>query len=164
MAMHSIKTVQKMPVSVEEAWNFFSSPVNLQAITPNNMGFKVISKYHGEKMYPGQVIEYKVSPFLRIPLYWMTEITHADELNYFVDVQRKGPYSLWHHQHHFKEIEGGVEMTDIVHYKNPLRLIGEIANSLFVKTQLKKIFEYRFNMIEQIFGKWEGQTRSIEIK
>ena len=164
MAVHSIKTVQKIPISIEEAWNFFSSPANLQTITPGNMRFKVISKNQDEKMYSGQVIEYKVSPLLHVPLYWMTEITHAEELKYFIDVQRKGPYSLWHHQHHFKKMEGGVEMTDIVHYKNPLGFLGEIANSVLIKRQLKKIFEFRFKMIEEIFGKWEEQDPYIEIK
>lgn len=163
MAAHSIKTVQKIPVSLKEAWDFFSNPANLQTITPANMGFKIISEYHGEKMYPGQVIEYKVSPIFNIPLYWMTEITHVEELNYFIDVQRKGPYALWHHQHHFKEIEGGVEMTDIVHYKNPLGFVGGIANSLFVKKQLKNIFKYRFNKVEELLGKWNGQEMKIEI-
>jgi ligand-binding SRPBCC domain-containing protein len=164
MAAHSLKTVQKIPVSIEEAWNFFSSPVNLQAITPSNMSFEIISNHQGEKMYTGQVIEYKVCPILRIPMYWMTEITHVEELKYFVDVQRKGPYSLWHHQHHFKKIEGGVEMIDIVHYKNPMGFIGEIGNILLVRNQLKKIFEFRFQKTEEIFGKWEGQTPTIEIK
>ena len=164
MAAHSIKTVQKIPVSIGEAWNFFSSPANLQAITPANMGFEIISKHHGERMYTGQVIEYKVSPILNIPMYWMTEITHVEELKYFIDVQRKGPYSLWHHQHNFKKFEGGVEMTDIVHYKNPMGFIGEIGNILFVKNQLKKIFEFRFKKTEEILGKWEGQTPIIEIK
>ena len=164
MAAHSIKTVQKMPVTIEEAWKFFSSYANLQEITPANMGFKIISKHHGVKMYPGQVIEYKLRPILNIPMYWMTEITHVEELKYFIDVQRKGPYSLWHHHHHFKEIEGGVEMIDIVHYKNPFGFIGEIANSLFVKHQLKKIFEYRFQKVETLFGKWEEQNSFIKIK
>lgn len=164
MAVHCIKTVQKIPVSLKEAWNFFSNPANLQAITPGHMGFRIISKHHGEKMYTGQLIEYKVSPFLNIPLYWMTEITHAEELKYFIDVQRKGPYSLWHHQHHFKEIEGGVEMTDVVHYKNPLGFIGKIADFLFIKRQLKKIFEYRFTKVEGLFGKWPEQNPFIEIK
>ena len=164
MAAHSIKTVQKIPVSIEEAWNFFSSPANLQAITPANMSFKIISNHQGEKMYTGQVIEYKVCPILKIPMYWMTEITHVEELKYFIDVQRKGPYSLWHHQHHFKKIEGGVEMIDIVHYKNPMGFIGEIGNILFVKNQLRKIFEFRFQKTEEIFGKWKGQSSMVEIK
>ena len=116
------------------------------------MGFNVISKYHGDKMYPGQIIEYKVSPVLGIPLYWMTEITHVQDKKYFVDEQRFGPYSMWHHQHHFKVVDGGVEMTDIVHYKLPLWFLGDIANTLFVKKQLQHIFEYRFKIVEQQFA------------
>ena len=163
MAVHNIKSVQKIPSSLENVWEFFSGHNNLQTITPLDVSFKVISKHHGEEVYAGQVIEYKVSPILKIPIYWMTEITHVKDKEYFIDEQRKGPFALWHHQHHFKEIEGGVEMTDIVHYKNPLGIIGEIGNGLFVKRQLKKIFGYRFQKIGEIFGKWEGQVCTIEI-
>lgn len=163
MAAHSIKSVQKIPASLKDVWEFFSSHANLQTITPASMGFSVISKHHGEKMYAGQVIEYRVSPFLRIPLYWMTEITHAEELKYFIDVQRKGPFRLWHHQHHFKEIDGGVEVTDVIHYKNRLGFVGEMANNLFVKKQLNRIFKYRFAKTEELLGKWEGQRPFIQI-
>lgn len=163
MAAHSIKTVQKIPISMKDAWAFFSNPANLQTITPDDMGFRVISKHQGDKMYAGQIIEYKVSPLMGIPIYWMTEITHVSDKQYFIDEQRKGPYSLWHHQHHFREIEGGVEMTDIVHYKNPLGILGKIANVLFVRKQLKQIFEYRFRKVEELFGKWEGQECIAEI-
>lgn len=142
-----------MPMSLDKAWEFFSNPANLANITPGNMGFQTISKYHGDTMYAGQVIEYKVSPVLGIPLYWMTEITHVDDKKYFVDEQRFGPYSLWHHQHHFKVVDGGVEMTDIVHYKLPLWFLGDIANTLFVKNQLKGIFDYRFKKVEELFGR-----------
>jgi ligand-binding SRPBCC domain-containing protein len=163
MAAQSIKTVQKIPVSLNEAWEFFSNPANLQAITPGNMGFKIISKYKSDKMYAGQIIEYKVSPIQGISLYWMTEITHVVEGKYFIDEQRKGPYSLWHHQHHFRSIDGGVEMTDIVHYKNPLGIIGKMANGLYVKNKLNNIFEYRFRKVEELFGKWEGQECEVEV-
>ena len=118
------------------------------------MQFKIISRHHGEKMYPGQIIEYKVKPLLGIPLYWMTEITHVKEGSYFIDEQRFGPYALWHHQHHFQRIEGGVEMTDIVHYKIPLGLLGRLANTLFVARQLRQIFDYRFKKVEELFGVW----------
>jgi ligand-binding SRPBCC domain-containing protein len=154
MAAHSIKTVQKIPVSLEKAWDFFSNPANLQAITPDNMGFTVISKHHGDTMYAGQIIEYTVKPVLGIPLYWMTEITQVKDKQYFIDEQRFGPYSLWHHQHHFKAIEGGVEMTDIVHYKNPLGFMGRLANSIFVKKKLDTIFNYRYQKVEELFGRW----------
>ena len=161
MAAHSIKTVQKIPISLDKAWDFFSNPANLQAITPDNMGFKVISKHHGDTMYAGQIIEYTVRPVLGIPLYWMTEITQVKDREYFIDEQRFGPYSLWHHQHHFKTIEGGVEMTDIVHYKNPLGILGKLANTLFVRNKLKGIFDYRFKKVEEMFGKWPGSSHSV---
>lgn len=162
MAAHSIKTIQKIPISMDNAWDFFSNPANLQAITPNNMGFKVVSKHQGDKMYAGQIIEYTVKPVLGIPLYWMTEITQVKDKEYFIDEQRFGPYKLWHHQHHFKAIEGGVEMTDIVHYKNPMWIFGKMANAFFVKRKLKEIFAYRFQKTEEIFGKWPaGQEVSI---
>ena len=150
--VYSLKTVQKIPISIDKAWNFFSNPDNLAIITPDNMKFKTISKHHGDSMYAGQIIEYKVSPLLGIPLYWMTEITHMEDKKYFVDKQRYGPYSMWHHQHHFKVIEGGIEMTDIVHYKLPVWFLGDIANSLFIKKQLRNIFEFRFSKVEKLFG------------
>ena len=149
---YSLKTKQFIKCTPQKAWDFFSNPANLQKITPQQLGFKIISLHHGDKMYPGQIIEYKVSPVFGIPLYWMTEITHVEEGKMFVDEQRFGPYSLWHHQHHFKEVEGGVEMTDIVHYKLPLGILGDIAHVLFVKKQLEGIFSYRYEVVEQLFN------------
>jgi hypothetical protein len=86
--VYSIKTVQILPISLDQAWDFFSSPANLKEITPDELGFNIISKHHGEKMYPGQIIEYKVSPVLNIPIYWMTEITHVEDKKFFVDEQQ----------------------------------------------------------------------------
>ena len=149
--VYSIKTIQQLPISLDTAWDFFSSPRNLKEITPDNLGFNIISKHHGEKMYPGQIIEYTVSPVLNIPIYWMTEITHVEDKKYFVDEQRFGPYAMWHHQHHFRAVDGGVEMTDIVHYKLPFWFLGNIANSLFVKKQLDEIFNYRYKKVEEIY-------------
>ena len=151
--VYDLKFTQVLPVSIRAAWEFFSNPANLQAITPKNMGFSIISKHHGDKVYAGQIIEYTVKPVLGIPLYWMTEITQVVPEKYFIDEQRFGPYSLWHHQHHFKEVAGGVEMTDIIHYKIPYWILGDIANALFVKQQLKSIFDYRFEAVEKRFGK-----------
>ena len=153
--VYSLKTVQKIPISLDEAWEFFSKPHNLKHLTPSKLGFVIRSKHHGESMYAGQIIEYTVKPLFGIPLYWMTEITHVEDKKYFVDEQRFGPYRLWHHQHHFKEIEGGVEMTDIVHYKIPFWFIGDIANTLIVKNELKQIFNYRYKIIQERFGNWK---------
>ena len=150
--VYHLKTVQKIPVSLDMAWDFFSDPKNLQAITPASMGFRIISEQQDNRMYAGQVIEYKVRPLLNIPIYWMTEITQVEDKKYFVDEQRFGPYDMWHHQHHFKEVDGFVEMTDIVHYKLPLWFLGDIANWLFVNKQLKGIFDYRSKKIEELFN------------
>lgn len=116
------------------------------------MGFVVKRTSHGKKMYPGQVIEYTVRPIFGLPVYWMTEITHVQEPMYFVDEQRYGPYSMWHHQHHFSEIAGGVEMTDIIHYKIPLWVLGDMAHALFVRKKLQHIFAYRKAAVEKRFG------------
>jgi ligand-binding SRPBCC domain-containing protein len=106
-------------------------------------------------MYPGQIITYTVKPVLGIPLPWMTEITHVADKEYFVDEQRFGPYALWHHKHFFRKIEGGVECIDKVDYKLPLGFLGSIAHSLFVKKQLKGIFNYRHKKLEELFGVWK---------
>lgn len=153
--VYTIESIQKMPISMQEAWDFFSNPSNLASITPANLGFNIISKYHGDKMYAGQIIEYTVSPVLGIPLYWMTEITHVQEGKYFIDEQRFGPYQLWHHQHHFEEIPGGVLMRDVVHYKIPLGWLGDLAHFLFVKKQLKGIFAFRYQVIEDKWGTYK---------
>lgn len=155
MGVHSLKAVQRIPASLQTVWDFFSSPSNLQTITPDTLKFSVISKHHGEHIYAGQIIEYKVKPLLGIPVYWMTEITHVKEGVFFADEQRKGPYKLWHHQHHFKEIPGGVEMTDIVHYRSPGWILEGLVDRLIVRPKLNTIFKFRYDVVEKRFGKWK---------
>ncbi|MFN0174694.1 MAG: SRPBCC family protein [Saprospiraceae bacterium] len=157
MSVHSLKSVQRLPISLESAWEFFSNPMNLKEITPAKMGFHVTSdaEFSTRKMYAGQVITYTVTPILGIPLFWMTEITHVQKGQFFVDEQRVGPYSLWHHQHHFKAIPGGVEMTDLVHYRVPLGWLGDFANWLFVRRQLEGIFDFRTKKLSELFGERE---------
>jgi ligand-binding SRPBCC domain-containing protein len=137
---------------------FFSSPLNLAKITPPEMGFIVTSPINPDtKMYPGMIITYKITPLLGIKMNWMTEITHVKEHEYFVDEQRSGPYALWHHQHHFKKIKGGVLMTDQLTYAIPYGPIGVIANKLLVKGQIEKIFKFREKVIVDLFGKYKGE-------
>ena len=164
MPVNSIKVIQKIPISLQRAWDFFSDPANLQSITPKDIDFKIITNLDGVKMYAGQIIGYKITPLLGISFYWRTEITQVKEKEFFIDEQQKGPYQLWRHEHHFKPIDGGVEMTDIVQYKNPLGPLGDLANWLFVKRKLRKIVEFRFRKVEELFGQWpEGQVHVIEI-
>jgi ligand-binding SRPBCC domain-containing protein len=154
MSIHQLKTTQKIPASLEQVWEFVSSPRNLAKITPSYMGFEITNEPIADKMYTGQIISYKVSPMLGIKLNWTTEITHVETNKYFIDEQRIGPYNIWHHQHHLREIEGGVEMVDIVSYLPPFGFLGDIANALFIKKQLKEIFDYRFKAVEEYFGKY----------
>ncbi len=162
--VYSLKAIQKIPTDIKTAWNFFSKPENLNAITPKKLGFKILSEPFKNDMYAGQIIEYKVKPLLGIPLYWMTEIIHVKDNEYFIDEQRFGPYNLWHHQHHFKQIENGIEMTDIVHYKIPFWFIGDIANAIIVRKQLHEIFKYRYKIIEEKYGKWNDDKCVIRLK
>ena len=141
----------KIPVGIEEAWNFLSDPENLKVITPDYMGFKIIS-HSDKKMYPGQIICYKVSPLLGINLNWVTEITQVAHQSYFVDEQRFGPYAMWHHKHFLKEIDEGTEMIDIIHYKLPLSLIANRFHSLLVKPKLTEIFDFRTKALISKFG------------
>ena len=149
--LYQLKTSQKLPISIEKAWDFFSDPKNLKEITPNEMNFRILSGAD-KSIFAGQIIQYKVSPILGISLKWVTEITHVVNKKYFVDEQRFGPYALWHHKHFIREIEGGVEMEDVIHYKIPLGPLGVLANYLFVQKKLGSIFVYRRKKLIELFG------------
>lgn len=151
MKIYTLTKKQFLPITLDQAWDFFSSPVNLKKITPEYMGFQITSDLGDGKMYPGQIISYIVTPVLGIPMRWTTEITHVVDRKYFVDEQRFGPYSFWHHQHWFTEVVGGIEMTDIVNYGLPLGFLGRIAQSIFVKNKLQEIFDYREKVVGQYF-------------
>lgn len=152
MGFFQICTDQQVYASLDEVWDFISSPKNLQKITPDYMGFNITSG-KTKSMYPGMIISYKVSPMLGIKMTWVTEITHIKDKEYFVDEQRIGPYKVWHHEHHLRENKEGVMMTDIVTYQPPMGFLGNIANSLFIKKQLKEIFDYRRKAVDEYFGK-----------
>jgi ligand-binding SRPBCC domain-containing protein len=154
MAFYQLTKTQKLPVSISQIWDFISEPVNLREITPGKLGLKVTSNNGSEKIYPGMLITYKVSPILGIKLNWMTEITHIKEHEYFVDEQRMGPYSIWHHEHKIEIIDGGVLMTDKVTYRPPFAFIGAIVNSMLIRQQLQEIFDYRSVALEKRFGKF----------
>jgi ligand-binding SRPBCC domain-containing protein len=154
-AIYQFRSSQKIPATMQEVWNFISSPRNLKKITPQSMGFEITNEPIGDVMYPGMIIAYKVSPILNIKMDWVTEITHVKEMEYFVDEQRVGPYRIWHHQHKISPIDNGVLMEDIVSYKPPMGFLGDIANSLFIKSKLKEIFDYRFIAVEGEFGTYK---------
>jgi ligand-binding SRPBCC domain-containing protein len=151
MKIYHLKRSQQLPITQEKAWEFFSSPENLGTITPPRMKFKIISISGEKKMYAGQLIRYKIQLFPFWTLNWVTEITHVHEPDYFVDNQLFGPYALWHHQHHFKANEKGVEMTDELHYAIPYGFIGRLVNWLFVAREVIAFFDFRLKTLEQYF-------------
>lgn len=151
--LHTLKKIQFLRADMNTVWHFMSSPKNLALITPESMGFEVISNEEDLlRMYPGQLIEYYVKPVLGIKFHWVTEITQVVEQQFFIDEQRFGPYQFWHHQHSFKVVTGGVEMTDLLHYKMPLGVLGKMVNTLFVKKKIDEIFDYRYMKLEALFN------------
>ena len=154
MKIFKLKYSQKLPISLNEAWDFLSSPNNLELITPKSMDFNIID-WDRKKAYPGQIIRYTVKPILGIKINWVTEITHVRGKEYFVDEQRFGPYTFWHHKHFIKEIEGGVIMEDVIHYKPPFGLIGVLLNFLFINSKLNSIFKHRELELIKTFGNFK---------
>ncbi len=118
------------------------------------MGFNILSGAD-RKMYPGQVIQYIVTPLFGIKMRWVTEITHVEEGMYFVDEQRFGPYALWHHKHFFRAVEGGTEMEDIVDYGLPLGFLGRWMHPIIVKGKLEEIFDFRRRRMLELFGPYK---------
>ncbi|RZS90675.1 SRPBCC family protein [Aquimarina brevivitae] len=164
MKIYQLQAKQKLPITLEEAWNFLSDPKNLKTITPDYMGFQILSGAD-RPMFPGQLIQYIVTPIAGIKNKWVTEITHVKDKEYFVDEQRFGPYALWHHKHFIKEIPGGVEMEDIIDYKIPFGIIGQLAHPILVKPKLNEIFEYRKKALIQMFGEYqEPKQQNINLK
>ena len=157
MKIYTLHSKQNLPIKLDEAWTFLSNPKNLKVITPNYMSFDIISG--GDRpMFPGQIIQYIVTPFFNIKTKWVTEITHVDDRKYFVDEQRYGPYDMWHHKHFIKEIPGGVEMEDVIDYKLPMGILGQLFHSTLVKPKLDEIFEYRRKKLVELFGEYKMPT------
>jgi ligand-binding SRPBCC domain-containing protein len=151
--LHSLQTKQVLKTDLSTLWEFMSSPKNLAKITPAYMGFEILTDLGDTKMYPGQIIEYYIRPLAGIKMQWVTEITHVENLNYFVDEQRYGPYAFWQHKHFLKAVPGGVEMTDILHYKISFGILGRLVNTFYVRKKIKEIFDFRFQKLEALFNK-----------
>jgi ligand-binding SRPBCC domain-containing protein len=153
MKIYTLESSCPLPVKIHEAWNFFSSPFNLSKITPPGLQFRIISNLPENKIYNGQIICYEIKPIAGITMSWITEICHINEPFYFVDEQRFGPYSFWHHKHFFVETTDGVIAKDIVHYAIPYGIFGRLLHYLFIRQKLEAIFQFREKKLQQLFGK-----------
>ncbi len=149
MKLHRINRSQLIPISITEAWEFFSNPMNLSKITPPWLNFKVVSDI-GQNIHSGMIISYRITPIAFMPTLWVSEITHVKIPTFFVDEQRMGPFRFWHHQHLLKEVGRDVEVQDIVHYAMPLRTVGEMVHSISVGKKVEAIFDFRSRAPERI--------------
>ena len=154
MKIYTFHRKQKLAITLNEAWEFFTNPRNLSTLTPKEMNFNIISN-DDKPMYAGQVIQYSVTPIAGIKAKWISEITHLVDGKYFVDLQLYGPYAFWHHKHFIHEIDGGVEMEDIIDYKVPFGILGQIVHPFLVKPKLEEIFRYRQKKLIEIFGEYK---------
>ncbi len=158
MKIYQLYRKQILPIPLQEAWDYFSTPNNLNELTPPEMKFQILGsdtlppERQNERTFPGQIIRYRITPFAGIPMSWTTEITKCEVGKYFIDEQRFGPYKLWHHQHHFQETSDGVLMEDILHYGLPMGWIGRLIAGRFVQNKVEHIFDYRYKMLEQRFN------------
>jgi ligand-binding SRPBCC domain-containing protein len=152
-ALSRFRRSQTLPITREQAWAFFSDPRNLPEITPKDMGFRVLSDPPAH-VYPGLFIAYSVKPFPGFSTTWVSEITHVDAPDYFVDEQRMGPYTIWHHEHWFRPAPGGgVEVEDIVHYALPFGWAGKTVAGAFVRRRLEAIFRFREESLSRRFNR-----------
>lgn len=150
--MFQLQRKQQLNCDINTAWKFFSSPNNLADITPGDMDF-IVKDELDQEIFVGMEINYTVSPIMRIPLKWKTIITEVDYEKSFVDFQAKGPFKLWNHKHEFFPNEQGVLMIDTVDYQLPFGVLGKIAHQLLVKKKLENIFNYRYDVMEDLFNK-----------
>ncbi len=158
MSVHTLKRKQELPISIKQSWEFFSDPNNLKLITPPSLGLEITSEIETE-IYEGMIITYKVKPVPGITTTWVTEITHINKPHFFIDVQRIGPYKLWHHQHFFNESDNGTVAEDLIHYAVPFGPLGNLLNSIYIRGNLDNIFNYRNEVLNSIFNSDEKNNK-----
>ncbi len=164
MRIHRLQTLQRLPITVDEAWEYFSSPKNLRQITPHWLDFRITNEPPDE-MHAGAILSYQIRPIPGIPVQWVTEITHVRKPHFFVDEQRFGPFKMWHHEHYFRpHLGGGVEVEDIVQYGLYLGPIGSLVHDFYVRKRLHEIFMFRAQVLEQRFGRFEPEARAEQRK
>jgi len=151
MALYRFEHTQIIPLTLEDSWRFFTNPRNLSELTPAAMNFRHRFEPDAERVYPGMILAYSLTPMAGIPVNWVTEITHVEPLVRFIDEQKSGPFSMWHHIHEFSEVPEGTKIHDTLYYSLPFSFLGQFAHSLFVKNQIENIFRYRSKRMKEIF-------------
>jgi ligand-binding SRPBCC domain-containing protein len=155
MKLYRLSSRQFLPVSRRRAWRFFSSPWNLSAITPVDLNLKIVSVSGHSQTHAGQIIRFSIKVLGLFPVNWETAVTEVKDLDSFTDIQRAGPFSVWHHKHIFSEVNGGTEIVDEIEYAIPFGLLGRLAHFIFVSRQLKRLFAYRVQVLHNCLNATE---------
>lgn len=150
LRIHRFEQSQILPISLEDAWDFFSNPRNLDDMTPPELAFRTQSG-DDEPMFAGQIIVHRIRLLPGVWTTWVTEIVEVEDRRYFIDEQRSGPYRFWHHLHRFETCEDGVRMLDRVHYALPFHPLSAPMHGLYIRPQLERIFSYRRQILESRF-------------
>jgi ligand-binding SRPBCC domain-containing protein len=135
---------------VDQVFPLFENPHNLGSLTPAGMGFEILS-ISDPPMQHGTTIEYRIRPF-GVPQRWLTKIVEYEPARSFVDLQKDGPYRYWRHKHTFRDDGGRTLMTDRVEFQMPVGVLGRLAHRLVVDRELRRIFDYRADVIARLFG------------
>jgi len=138
-----------VPRTVDETFAFFSSPANLEALTPGWLRFRIVSA--PAQLEAGSRLRYRLRLF-GVPVRWLTEITAWHPPRAFTDLQLAGPYPLWEHSHRFTAVEGGTEVYDVVRYRVPGGALAPLLNRLFVARWLDQIFDYRRDRLAELLS------------
>lgn len=141
---------QYIPVPPEKLFEYFSEAKNLEELTPGFLNFKIKSM-STDQIQEGTLIDYRLK-IHGVPAKWRARIEDWQPPKRFVDLQIKGPYSLWHHTHEFEKLGDGTLMTDRVRYRLPLGRIGWLGGGAFVARDVRKIFNYRKEIIDRKYN------------
>ena len=147
---HVLEFETKLYGSLEDIFNFFSRAENLDEVTPEDLGFSILTPLP-IVMHVGTLIDYRIT-LMGVPFFWRTMISDWEPPHRFVDQQLKGPYVFWHHEHMFVQRDGYVLMTDRVHYLSPGGLFEPLVDRLFVRGQLDKMWQFRGKRFAELFG------------
>ena len=150
MPPYVFRAEQFVPQPLDEVFKFFSKAENLELLTPKWLNFHILS-VAPTPVQKGTLIRYSLR-YRIFPISWTTEIIEWNPPHRFVDVQLKGPYKLWHHEHRFIAEGSGTRIADEVQYLLPFGIFGSIAHALKVKKDVETIFAYRTEAVKRLFG------------
>lgn len=147
---YTLSFQQQVPRTLPEIFEFFSRAENLEVLTPPWLKFKILD-VKPQRVQQGTLIDYSLR-IHGIPVRWTSEIIEWEPPHRFVDLQLRGPYKLWRHEHRFETCQGGTLISDTINLALPLAVLGRLAYKIKVESDVKQIFAFREKTICNLFG------------